>query len=195
MTRPSIAAATGALLVTAVLLTACSDTRESGTDSVQTSPTSAAPSVPSPSPTGTPAAESVTCETLLDDSDEAKYAAAGWTLSTDYVERATAQQFPTVSFVTYGGVLCQIGLQGTDHGDVYAYSPITPAQAEAEKVRLTSEGYTTTSDLGGVLYEGHGDVDSGEEADLFYLFLDGSWYYTTVNRDALEKAVRNVEAL
>ena len=194
MRRSSPVAAIGA--VVALLLTGCADAAPDA-GSEPSSPTSATPSASSPTASASPSpnAVPVTCETLLDDADEAQYAAAGWTFSSDYIERATAQQFPTLSFVAYGGVLCQIGLQGTDADHIYAYSPITPAQATAERARLTDEGYTSTSDLGGTLFEGHGDVDQGEYADLFYLVLDDSWFHTTVNRDAVERAVRNVEAL
>lgn len=195
MTRSSPASAIGALLLTAVVLTGCTDTGDSGADSVPSTPTGAAPSAPFPPPTVGPAAEPVTCETLLDDADEAEYAAAGWTLSADYEQRAADQSFPTLPFVTYGGALCQWGLQGTDAGDVYAYSLITPAQAGEQQARLTDEGYTASTDLGGTLFEGHGDVNLGEDADLFYLFLGDSWFHTTVNREAMEKAVRTVEAL
>jgi hypothetical protein len=130
----------------------------------------------------------VACDTLVDDADEAKYAAAGWVASPDYEQRAAEETWPTLAFVTYGGVLCQWGQPNSDAADMYGYSPITPAQAEAEKARLTSAGYTVTEALGGIVFEAH-----GEYLNEYFLFLDDSWYYSTLDTATLEKAVRTVE--
>jgi hypothetical protein len=174
-------------IAVAIAVTGCATT--SAPDAEPSSTASPTPTAASPSPTPTPAADPVTCDTLVDDADEAKYAAAGWVASPDYEQRAADEKWPTLAFVTYGGVLCQWGQPSSDATDMYGYSPITAAQADAEKARLTSAGYAVSDALGGTVFEAH-----GEYLNEFYLFLDDSWYYSTLGIATLEKAVRNVEA-
>jgi hypothetical protein len=176
--------------VAAVLLTGCagSDTPSpSGSDGTVATPT------PTTAPTSPPVAAPSgdipeTCEDLVDDATEAEFAAMGYELSTDYDERAAEQGWPTLAFVTYGGLLCQWGVPVSDGSTVYGYSPITPEQATAEKARLLASGSTTRDGLGGELYELVHEYGMDH-----YLFTDGSWYHSTSGEKALAEMLTAVE--
>jgi hypothetical protein len=179
------------LVVTAVLLTGCST---AGTPEAAPTASPTATPTPSATPSETPApAEPVVCETLVDDETEAKYAAAGWVLIPEFRERALESPWEIHDFFTYGGVLCQWGMPGTDAADLYGYSPLTPEQAEIQKARLTAEGLMASTALGGIVFERQGDPDQ-LEYDQYYLFLADSWYFSSLDLDTLEDARRNVEA-
>jgi hypothetical protein len=180
------------VVMTAALLTGCSTTdTPDAADATSTASPTVTPT-PSATPTEAPApAEPMVCETLVGDEDEAKYAAAGWTLTPGF--GPLAEPRPLRDIPSLGGIVCQWGVPSTDSADVYAYSPLTPAQAEAQRARLTAEGYAASEALGGTVYETHGD-DYGLPYDFHFLIVDGAWYYSSVSLEVLEGVRRNVEA-
>jgi hypothetical protein len=171
--------------VTAVVLTGCTIS-----DVPEAVPTASATASPTPTPEATPVAVAPeTCDDLVDDETEAEFVETGYELTADYEQRAAAEGWPTLAFVTYGGLLCQWGYPASDASTIYGYSPITPDQAGSEKARLLASGFTTRDALGGELYE-----LVHEYGIDHYLFTDGFWYHTTVGEDALAEMLAAVEA-
>jgi hypothetical protein len=115
---------------------------------------------------------------LIDDTRRAAYDAAGWALIADFEERVLADTWEIRDFFAYGGVVCQWGIPHTDAADLYGYSPITPAQAEAQQARLASEGIPSRSALGGTVFEKPAHPDR-IDYNQYYLFVDGAWYFSS----------------
>jgi hypothetical protein len=183
--RRRLSLAPAAIALATALLAGCAMT---GSPETGASPAA----TPTTTPTSTPVTTSLpgipeTCEDLVDDATLADYAAGGYTLSADFEQRAAVEGWPIRAFVAYGGLLCQWGYPASDASDAYGYAPITAEQAEEQRQGLLAEGFASSDALGGTVLQ-----LASEYVTEYYLFVDGSWYYSTRGMDALEEMHRNV---
>jgi hypothetical protein len=141
---------------------------------VAAEPTAAPSASPTatPSATADPVADAPTCNSVLDPASTDAYAAHGWVASVDYGQRALDEGWPTAAFVTWGGILCQWGMPGTDASEYYGFSEITPEHEATITARLVSEGFTREDHGDGSLYVG----PTTEGINERYFFAGGHWF-------------------
>jgi hypothetical protein len=139
---------------------------------------SAAPSTtPTPAPATTEPAETPSsliteCDDLVSPSDQKKYEAEGWALSDDFVQRMTDQKSHLVTFVDYGGALCQWGFPNSDATDVLAGSAIDDAHEAEQRAYLEAEGFTLDQHNGADRY-----IVTSDTFTEIYLFAGDYWFY------------------
>ena len=165
MKRLAFAVALSVALVSA--LAAC--TAEAQPD--QASPTAAATAAPAPTEAN---GSSITdCDDLVSAGDQKKYAAEGWVVSDDFVQRMTDQRSHLTTFVDYGGALCQWGMPNTDASDVFAGSALDDEQEAAQRAFLEAEGYTLDQHNGADRYT----LVTNDTFFEIYLFTGDHWFY------------------
>ncbi|MFK4834496.1 hypothetical protein ACI3KY_02075 [Microbacterium sp. ZW T2_14] len=147
MPAPRILGAAAALVLTTVLLSACSGSPEAAPEETgnATTPTAAAPE-PSATPTATSeAAAEPTCETLVGTSVVANYESVGW----------TSQAMP----LYIGSTEIEDGLQcmwadfdgpAGDHGQMFGWAPLSEDEAADAQDELVSQGWLREEDAAGV---------------------------------------------
>ena len=165
MKRLAVAVALSVTLVSA--LAGCTvDAQPDGA-----SPTAAATAVPAPTEAN---GSSITdCDDLVSAGDQKKYAAEGWALSDDFVQRMTDQRSHLTTFVDYGGALCQWGMPNTDASDVFAGSALDDEQEAAQRAFLEAEGYTLDQHNGADRYT----LVTDDTFFQIYLFTGDHWFY------------------
>lgn len=124
------------------------------------------------------------CTELLDDATLASMTGSSFPLlnpedTTSYVDkiRREAELYfgPSAEnalFVDNGGLLC-LTSDGYAVGEVFGYSPITPAQAAVQQEALLYQGYSITAYLGGDLYR---QLSPSDDVVSVYLFAGGYWF-------------------
>jgi len=195
MTRRYLAAAAG--MLTLALLAGCSQagTKEVAQDPAATVPTSS--SSAAAAPTSTPStipleSDSYTCKSILSPSSLAVFEAReddGFELQDDFVERSRNYGGSLVAFADYGGILCQWAYPTGDGAVEYAFSAITPEQADDQLAVLTAGGYTATTEARGTLVVNSDPVAFPDS----YLFTGGFWFYGS-DPDVLDLIVDNLPA-
>jgi len=165
MKRLAVAVALSVTLVSA--LAGCTvDAQPDGA-----SPTAAATAAPAPTEANGP---SITdCDDLVSAGDQKKYAAEGWALSDDFVQRMTDQRSHLTTFVDYGGALCQWGMPNTDASDVFAGSAVDDEQEAAQRAFLEGAGYTLDQHNGADRYT----LVTNDTFFEIYLFTGDHWFY------------------
>ncbi|MET3768512.1 hypothetical protein ABIB15_001194 [Marisediminicola sp. UYEF4] len=183
-----------------LLLAGCAAEPDGGAPSASPSPRPSATSSvtpspdPSPSTTPTPTSEpepappartTSTCQSLLDGETSQRFAdsaADGWALIPDFGQRMIDQANPIGLFVQYNGVACQWGYPSSGDAFSYGHSAISIADAQAVKSRLTADGYSSRSALGGELYCLPPEQSVMGEQSCF-LFVGGEWFYSNVESE------------
>ncbi|MET3768515.1 hypothetical protein ABIB15_001197 [Marisediminicola sp. UYEF4] len=194
-----------------VLLAGCAAEPDAGGPSASPSPRPSASASPSPEPTGSaapapsaepgptptppPATTTSTCRSLLDAETTQRFAdsaADGWAFIPDFGQRMIDEGNPIGLFVQYGGVACQWGFPSSSTAFTYGHSAISGADAQAVKSRLTADGYSARSALGGELY-----CQPPELTDIVwpgcFLFVGTEWFHSSVESE-LEMIVSQARA-
>lgn len=140
-------------------------------------PSSAPSTTPPPAPATSAPAETpgpaiADCDDLVSPSAQKRYGAAGWALSEDFVQRMVDQQSHLVTFVDYGGALCQWGFPASDDTDVLAGSAIDAAQQAEQRAYLEGEGFALDQHNGADRYT----VTTDTYTEI-YLFAGDYWFY------------------
>lgn len=173
MLAPRILGATAALVLSAVVLSACGSAAEAAPEETgnAATPTTAAPA---PSETSAPeptAAADPTCETLIAESVVATFESYGW----------TAQESPLYIGSTEidGGLQCMwadFGGPAGDHGQMFGWAEISDDDAETAQDELLSQGWRLEED-GAAVYitESPETVIAPDENGygITYYFADG----------------------
>jgi hypothetical protein len=169
MYRRIISAAAGGLLALGTLA-ACAAPSESP---VTPSSTSAAPDA-SGDPAGTPdptdPAAELSCETMISAGTVEALTAAGWT--------AQPKEFVIGDLALTSGMVCFWAdySVGSDHGQLYGWSPITADQAAQAQESLISDGWRREDGPQGVYFTENPEYSMGTDEDgygMTYLFGDG----------------------
>ena len=148
----------------------------SGSASASPSASASTPTLVPVTPSKAPIVKTLTCESLVDASSVAAYGSNGFTLTppADFATKMHNEGNPLAAFADYGGILCQWGIPSSDNVDMYAYSPITDANATTQKSALLGDGASAESHADGLLY--HAFPDSEDEA--WYFFGPGYWIWS-----------------
>jgi hypothetical protein len=169
---PRITSATlGALFVT-LALTSCSGTPDAGDSPAPQKPKpSSQPSTPPPA-TDAPAAPPVepTCETIVSTGTVQVLTDAGWTFE--------EKDFVIGDVTLSDGLLCFWADYevASDHGQLYGWSEISPADATRAQSSLLAEGWTREDGPEGIYLTENPQFAMGVDEDgygMTYLFGDG----------------------
>jgi hypothetical protein len=120
--------------------------------------------------------ESASCSSLLASGTRSRFGDFGWSMSDDhFIERIRENKSTMAHFVDYGGVACRWGVDLGDECVLFAWSPIKPEDAEAEKTALLADGASeeVNSETG---------LTRIIPTNIFgytvsYVFSDGYWAY------------------
>ena len=162
------------------------------TASPEPTPSAAPPPSAEPEP-APPARTTSTCQSLLDGEITQGFAASaadGWALNPDFGQQMIDEGSPIGLFVQYNGVACLWGYPSTDNVFAYGHSAISNTDAQAVTSRLTTEGYLTSSALGGELYCSPPEESSGWGC---FLFAGTEWFYSNIESQ-LERIVSQARA-
>lgn len=166
---------------------------------VETTTTSAVPSATpetSASPTALPAEpEAATCESLLDPETVKKGEAEGGSIS-EFTAEEAEDGGALKKFIAYGGIACRFGQDQADNPVLFAYGPITEAQAEKEKAHLDKVGGETGTNENGGTYYGAAD-----DTEVYVFSPAGYWAYqynngfgNVINPDSVSETIEEVVA-
>ncbi len=173
MLAPRILGTAAALVLSAVVLTACGGTPSAPEE---TAPTAATPTPEAPKPSATPdqgaaAGEDPTCETLISDSVVADYESIGWT--------SQASPLYIGSLEVEGGLQCMwadfSGPAG-DHGQMFGWAELSDDEAADAQAELESQGWQREEGAAGVYITESADTAIAKDAEgygMTYLFADG----------------------
>ncbi|MBH0116653.1 hypothetical protein I6E52_07315 [Salinibacterium sp. NG253] len=174
-----------ALVVSSLLAIALAGCGPSGSSEPTESPVATATEAPTadPTPSETPVVLASECTELLDDATLASMAGSSFPLlnpedTTSYVDKIRSEaglygpSAENALFVDNGGLLC-LTSDGYAVGEVFGYSPITPAQAAVQQEALLDQGYSITGYLGGDLYS---QLSPSDDVVSEYLFAGGYWF-------------------
>lgn len=132
-----------------------------------------------------------TCENLLDAGTVASLAKSGIADLSDQAQESMASQpnLAPYAFLDRSGLACVWGVQGNDLSTIYAYGPISDADAQAETDSLRADGYEEQIEAGVAYW--HSPTD-----DLpieHYAFGNGFWAYQFDNGSGplLDQIVEN----
>ncbi|WP_187270610.1 hypothetical protein [Lacisediminihabitans profunda] len=171
MRRSGVGTAIVALAVLA--LSAC-------TWSAQTPTPPASPSVssasPGPSLTPTPTA-SLACDTLVTPTALSRLTSGGSVFTEGFATRMREEGNELAAFLDLGGILCQWGYPESDASVVLGYSPITAAQAMAQKQRLTAEGWVAKVAPDGSESWTTTNTEKYLGNEPVYVFRPGNWRF------------------
>lgn len=158
-----------------------------GGSAAPSSAVSAGPSTqPSPAPSATPTstpqaprtsvADESLCRAVLDGDAEAKAAIEGSMLAgQSYVDKEQADKRSALKpFIDAGGLVCAWGGE-MEVGIIYAWAPISDADAAAQREVLDDDAVASTDEANWVRYA-HPDGYPGG-----YAFGDGFWAYALIN--------------
>jgi len=106
--------------------------------------------------------------------------------TSSYVDKIRGEGSINAVFVDNGGLLC-LTSNGYSVGELFGYSPITPAQATAQQEVLLDRGYTATAYLGGDLYS---QLTPSDDVVFEYLFAGGYWFCSKT-LDRLDETIAN----
>ncbi|MCV0333426.1 hypothetical protein MicroSTF_03745 [Microbacterium sp. STF-2] len=176
-----MSAAAGVLLLVGAL-TACAapEPRTSPTPDAG-SPQPTPSSVPVTSPTPEPAETELTCESMISAGTVTALADAGWTAET--------KEFVVGGVELTEGLLCFWAdyTVGSDHGQLYGWSPVDDSDAAAAQAALLAEGWKREDGPDGVYFTEDARYAMGTDEDgygMTYLFGDG-WVRLADTRQGL----------
>jgi len=161
---------TAALITTACASTTAPEATPTATPTITTQPADTEPT-PDPEGAGTVAPEDVTCENLIDADLVSDLTSRGWTPRED--------PFVIGDMELSGGLACTWGDFTAETGDnllLFAWSPISPEDAETARASLASEGWLVEDgDDGAYVTEDPDEaiVVDDEGYGMTYLFGDG----------------------
>jgi hypothetical protein len=166
-----ILASTAAGLFALTVLTGCAapSTPPAATPSSSTPPTPAAVEpVTTPEPSATPA--EISCESMISAGTVDALSDAGWT--------AEPKEFVIGDVELTEGMLCFWGdySVGSDHGQLYGWSPITAENAAKAQTALVAGGWRREEGPSGVYFTEDPQYSMGTDDDgygMTYLFGDG----------------------
>lgn len=180
---PRITSATAGALLLLAALTACA-----GPAAPAPSPTAAA-STPTPqataAPIDTPATEEpdaeISCESMISPGTVEALTTAGWT--------AKPKDFVIGDVTLTEGLLCFWAdyAVGSDHGQLYGWSAITPEDAASAQAALLASGWTREDGPEGTYITEDPQFSMGTDEDgygMTYLFHDG-WVKLADTRQGL----------
>lgn len=191
--------ATAAASVVLLASGCASSATPQSTPSAAPTTTAAAPTQPAsqaPTPTASPSAEAATCESLLDPATIEKNEADGAELTDqdEYAKKLTDEDNFLARFVTYGGIVCQMGIPNSDGVVLWAYGPITADQsAEVTDVLENDdevEFETGPNENGGTYFS------AGDDREIYVFSPAGYWAYSLDNGfpNVIEEVVKNAPA-
>lgn len=170
--KTRIMSATAGVVLLIAALTACA--------APEASPATPTPDRVTPSPVATPEpaastapeppAEELTCESMISAGTVTALTDAGWT--------AQSKEFVVGGVELTDGLLCFWAdySVGSDHGQLYGWSPTTSEEAGDAQAGLLAEGWKREDDAAGVYFTEDPQYSMGTDADgygMTYLFGDG----------------------
>ncbi|WP_341942345.1 hypothetical protein [Microbacterium sp. LWH10-1.2] len=169
---PRIPIAAAATLLLAATLTACSGGPDAGATPTPKATKPAAESTADPAATRapeTPVADP-TCETIVTEGTVAGLTDAGWT--------SERKDFIIGDMALPDGILCFWAdfSTGTDHGQLYGWSPISSEDADAAQSSLLAQGWTREDGPEGRYFTEDPEFSLGTDEEgygMTYLFGDG----------------------
>ena len=180
MHRRFLSAAAGGLLALGAMA-ACAAPSESPAASPAATGAPGTDGDPAGSPSPTAPAEEISCETMISPGTVEALSAAGWT--------AQPKEFVIGGLVLTDGMLCFWAdyTVGSDHGQLYGWSPITADQADEAQEILATSGWRREDDPQGVYVTEDPEYSMGTDDDgygMTYLFGDG-WVKVSDTRQGL----------
>lgn len=171
MSRRIISAAAGGLLALAVL-TACAAPSgpPKATPAASSTPTPDDAAGPASTPTPSAPAAELSCESMISAGTVDALSAAGWS--------AEPKEFVVGDVELTQGLLCFWAdySVGSDHGQLYGWSPITAEEAAQAQETLVSGGWRREDGPEGVYFTEDPQYSMGTDDDgygMTYLFGDG----------------------
>ena len=178
MPAPRILGAAAALVLSAVLLSACAGSPEAAPEETgnAATPTAAAPE---PSATAEPepeAAEDPTCDTLIGSSVVADYESVGWTSQASplYIGSTEIEDGLQCMWADFEG-------PAGDHGAMFGWAPISEDEAADAQDELVDQGWVREDDAAGVYITESAETaiaPDDEGYGMTYFFTTG---YVTVS--------------
>ncbi|WP_438352670.1 hypothetical protein [Microbacterium sp. CJ88] len=177
------AAATLALVVSAVLLTACSGGAAPAPTTSDAAPAAPVTSAPTPTPTQSTVPAAVpTCDTLISTSTVTTLKGYGWTAKSEPM-RIGATVFDKGIQCTWGDYTI-----ATDHVQIYGWAPISADDARAAQQELVQTGWRREESPEGVYVTESQTTAISPDAQgygLTYLFGDGWVKYADTKQSLL----------
>lgn len=174
MLASRILGTTAALVLSAVLLSACAgapDATPEQTGNAKT-PTTSAPA-PTPSATSEPTADAAepTCDTLIGEAVIADYESVGWTSQASplYIGSTEIEDGLQCMWADFEG-------PAGDHGQMFGWAPVTESEAEELQDELVSQGWRREDGPEGVYITESPDTAVAPDADgygMTYYFTEG----------------------
>lgn len=169
MYRRIISAAAGGLLALGALA-ACAAPSESPAAPSSTSAAPDASGDPADTPDPTDPAAELSCETMISAGTVEALTAAGWT--------AQPKEFVIGDLALTSGMVCFWAdySVGSDHGQLYGWSPISADQAAQAQESLIADGWRREDGPQGVYFTENPEYSMGTDEDgygMTYLFGDG----------------------
>ncbi|MCK2036549.1 hypothetical protein KZC51_10410 [Microbacterium sp. SSW1-49] len=180
---PRITSATAGVLLLLAALTACAGPAEpapSPTTSAST-PAPSATAAPTDAPTPEEPAAELTCESMISAGTVEALTSAGWT--------AKPKEFVIGDVDLTDGLLCFWAdyAVGSDHGQLYGWSPISAEDATAAQAALLASGWRREDGPEGTYITEDPQYSMGTDDDgygMTYLFHDG-WVKLADTRQGL----------
>ncbi|MDR7186412.1 hypothetical protein J2X85_003448 [Microbacterium trichothecenolyticum] len=162
-----------ALVLSAVLLSACAGTPEAAPEETgnATTPTAAAPepsATPEPAPAST---EDPTCTTIIGESVVASFEDLGWSSQASplYIGSTEIEDGLQCMWADFEG-------PAGDHGQMFGWAPVSDADAVDLQEELESQGWVREEDPAGVYITESADTAIATDAEgygMTYLFTSG----------------------
>lgn len=162
-----------ALVLSAVLLSACAGTPEAApepTGNAQTPSTTAPEPAATPEPEAT-AAEDPTCTTIIGSSVVADFESLGWTSQASplYIGSTEIEDGLQCMWADFEG-------PAGDHGQMFGWAPVSDADAADLQEELEAQGWVREEDPAGVYITESADTSIATDADgygMTYFFTSG----------------------
>ena len=173
MPAPRILGAAAALVLSAVLLSACAGTPEAAPEETgnAATPTTAAPE-PSATPDPQPAAtEAPTCETIIGESVVADFESLGWTSQASplYIGSTEVEDGLQCMWADFEG-------PAGDHGQMFGWAALSEGEAADAQEELIAQGWVPEEAPEGVYITESADTAIATDAEgygMTYLFANG----------------------